>query len=95
MTNYNDGDWHGWQGGECPVHPKTGIVVKWRDGIEAPETEAGVFAKSHWQDAAIVAFRVVKEHREPREFWISEGALMAYGHPVEIQGLIRVREVLE
>ena len=27
MTNYNDGRWHGWNGGECPVHPETVVVV--------------------------------------------------------------------
>ena len=25
--NYNDGRWHGWNGGECPVHPETVVVV--------------------------------------------------------------------
>ena len=25
MTGYNDGKWHGWNGGECPVHPKSRV----------------------------------------------------------------------
>ena len=25
MTSYNDGKWHGWNGGECPVHPETEV----------------------------------------------------------------------
>ena len=30
MTNtYNDGKWHGWNGGECPVHPKTVVDYLW------------------------------------------------------------------
>lgn len=25
MTDYSDGEWHGWNGGECPVRPD-GVV---------------------------------------------------------------------
>ena len=31
MTNYNDGKWHGWNGGECPVHPKSMVDAVWHD----------------------------------------------------------------
>ena len=57
--------WYGWNGGECPVHPETVI-----DG-----TERGIF----WEKAIAVeldwpsfrgAFRIIKLHVEPREFWI-------------------------
>lgn len=75
MTNYNDGKWHGWNGGECPVHPMTVVkLVVWA-GSEGGGTgvsggEAGDFCWSN-EDTPIIAFRVVKEHREPREWWVN------------------------
>lgn len=73
--NYNDGNWHGWNGAaECPVHPKTTVEAVWHDprmntaGFQpertAYENEGPRLAWSH-----VVKFRVVKEHREPRECW--------------------------
>lgn len=65
MTNYNDGRWHGWNGEECPVHPKTRI-----EGLEPK----GVFWTASAGDCHFEsfrgAFRVIREHREPREWWI-------------------------
>jgi len=72
MTNYNDGKWHGWNGGECPVHPQS--LVEWVADTGQPYAGKGHAGKltdlkdtSRWN--RIVAFRVVREHREPREFW--------------------------
>lgn len=74
MTNYNDGLWYGHNGGECPVHPETVVEVAFL-------TIAGSFLDDNGQVAANiiawdgndvgrpVAFRVIKEHKEPREFW--------------------------
>lgn len=28
VTDYNDGQWHGWNGGECPVHPETVVDTR-------------------------------------------------------------------
>lgn len=77
MTNYNDGKWHGWNGGECPVHPLTEI-----EGVYI-DPEANIIAKGSplYDDAKhfdwnrddsyiLVAFRVIKEFKEPREFWL-------------------------
>lgn len=69
MTNYNDDKWHGWNGGECPVHPKT-IVDAVTTLVALPASVAG--AIGGWEadhSNPIVAFRVVKEYREPREWW--------------------------
>ena len=40
-VDYNDGNWHGWNGGECPVHPDSEIAVKWmtRDGLFGVDDE--------------------------------------------------------
>ena len=74
MTDYNDGNWHAWHGGECPVHPKTTVEAVWHDprmdtaGFQpertAREDEGPRLAWSH-----VVKFRVVKAYGEPREGW--------------------------
>lgn len=73
-VNYNDGKWHGWNGGECPVHPRSFVEISWR-------LKDGDITGSGMPDAAecwfwngndigdIIAFRVIKEHKEPREFY--------------------------
>lgn len=73
-VDYNDGNWHGWNGGECPVHPMTLIDVCLIDTPSATDTLA-----KHWfwdkESTRIRAFRVTKPYVEPpnpREFWINE-----------------------
>ena len=66
MANYNDGLWHGWNGGECPVHPEAVVEVLLRSGCE--DGPANVVDWDHKYDP-VIAFRVIKEHKEPREFW--------------------------
>lgn len=74
MTNYNDGKWHGWNGGECPVHPCSMVEGMYlRDGDPAPESpitdDAYDFDWCYDGKNRLIAFRVIKEHKEPREFW--------------------------
>lgn len=107
MTNYNDGKWHGWNGGECPVHPKTEIQVsvaerswRWWRG------PAGDFCWSD-EDTPIVAFLVVKEYKEPREWWVNiypngtPGYAWAKKESAELMKkfrsgmVVKVREVIE
>ena len=64
MTNYNDGKIHGWNGGKCPVHPNT--IVEGREWTGARWDAAAVY--NDWKSFR-GAFRVVKEYKEPREFW--------------------------
>ena len=76
MTNYNDGKWHGWNGGECPVHPKTTVEGYWRHD-EKTVVGSAVYNRGYayglnfaWDgETKLKLFRVVKEHREPRECW--------------------------
>ena len=69
MTNYNDGKWHGWNGGECPVHPESVVEAVWHDANqETTGIRKGPALGGAWR-GQIVKFRVVKEHREPRECW--------------------------
>jgi hypothetical protein len=88
MVNYNDGNWHGWNGGECPVHPETVVEYVWNGshGLVSQTEKAGWGIG--WRSTGkyhMIAFRVIKEHREPREFWVAP-------HPVKELGVISVDE---
>lgn len=67
MTDYNDGKWHGWNGGECPVHPRT--VIK---AVEEHGTRWEAYADLNDWASFRGAFRVVKVHREPLTLWVNE-----------------------
>lgn len=106
MTNYNDGKWHGWNGGECPVHPETEIEGIYTESTLYKGVIKGLADAFSWgrgeYDLGLVAFRVVKEHREPREFWImtEKGVLRSYraSKPDVVPfgwECIHVREVIE
>jgi hypothetical protein len=102
MTNYNDGQIHGWNGGDRPVHPET-LVDAWFDNGIA----YGPAGAIDWSSPLhCSAFRVVKEYREPREFWITLDDGMAWDamaqaekhNAVSLNGgsaIIHVREVLK
>ena len=99
MTNYNDGLWHGWNGGECPVHPNSVVEAVWTacgGAVRSEQREARKFA---WGANAskIIAFRVVKEYREPREFWVFPGGRDVLTAKPAVGGdhYIHVREVVE
>ena len=69
--NYNDGKWHGWNGGECPVHPETLVDIVDEEGETFSDHRAGA---ADWgrcdMFVPIIVFRVTKEHKEPREWWL-------------------------
>ena len=106
MTNYNDGNWHIWNGGECPVHPKSLVEAVWHDprrrhaGMSGPRPAKGenepTLAWVH-----VVKFCVVKEYREPREWWIAGRNEVAFSSAREAKTAfpgcapIHVREVTE
>lgn len=104
MTDYNDGKWHGWNGGECPVHPETLV-----EGIYINPEEGGVDSRSPVTDRAsefdwerverflLVSFRVIKPYREPREVWMLKGVLSGNWVPVpkDYDGAVLFREVIE
>ena len=100
MTNYNDGKWHSWNGGECPVHRKTVVDALFRSG-EAHHSILGEHLDWSGPDilpfSHVAAFRVIKEHREPREFWIDVRGI-AWTDPRFAadapKPLIHVREVM-
>jgi len=106
MTNYHDGKWHRWDGvDKSPVHPKTIVEAYWLDlnlhnqgkteePREAVESEGPRLAWSH-----VTAFRVVKEYREPREWWIAGVTVFQSSRDAKIaypgSDPVHVREVLK
>jgi len=75
MTNYNDGKWHGWNGMECPVHPESEVEMVWPSGMYPDKANRQTRVAKHfsWKacgDDVPCLFRVIKEHREPKEYTI-------------------------
>jgi hypothetical protein len=74
MTNWNDGTIHGWNGGDCPVHPETVVKVYFEDQLP----RKGAACDFCWTldttglDVDIIAFRVVKPYVEPKVIWVNE-----------------------
>jgi hypothetical protein len=88
MTNYNNGKWHGWNGGERPVHRKSKVDLLYGNGQFRRARSAGLYV---WNEPLL--FRVVKEHKEPREFWIDPTTMEAFSEAADY--FIRVREVVK
>ncbi|WP_313349366.1 hypothetical protein [Paracoccus sp. (in: a-proteobacteria)] len=90
---YEPGIWHGWNGGECPVHPKTVVVAAFHDGM-LPASHA-----SDWDWSVnrcpIIAFRIVREYREPREWWVHPERHIASDYNPNVDGWVHVREVID
>jgi len=70
MIDYDNGKIHGWNGGWCPLHPKSEVQVWFRDG----EVRTGHPDRWVWRhDSApddIIAFRVTKVHVEPNTIYV-------------------------
>ena len=75
MTDYNDGKWHGWNGGECPVDRLTmieAVYVNAHGELRKDERSAGshMWVATDMPRAETIAFRVVKPAPpKPRECW--------------------------
>lgn len=50
-----DDGWIEWNGGECPVDPKTFVTVRCRTGVEAGPMEAGWYSWLHYPDFDYIA----------------------------------------
>ena len=72
MTDYNDGQIHGWNGGRCPVHTKT-VVEVWFRCKDSDICQARFRAWIHTSECDdIIAFRVVKPYVEQKVIWVNE-----------------------
>lgn len=66
MTDYNDGKWHGWNGGECPVDPQAEVRI-WDANSQMDITLPA--ERVHWTFSG--TFRVVTSAPpKPREWWM-------------------------
>lgn len=99
MSDYNDGKWHGWNGGKCPVHLESIVEIATsgtRGGVCQDRAGTFIWSGSDYLGNPIVAFRVVKEHREPREFWVKVYAVGGLKECASFApGAFKVREVIE
>jgi hypothetical protein len=101
-VDYNDGKWHRWAGGECPVHPSSVVHATFLVGIGEPRTDSRLARMFHWGACAspIVAFRVTEGYVEPpkvpREFWVPKATAESFYErkPADTTRYIHVREVL-
>ena len=95
MTDYNDGKWHGWNGGECPVHRRSEVECSYTDR-KSITSSAGSFPWDATNVDRPAAFRVIKQHREPREFWIwTDSSGKQHAVDYNAPGAVKFREVLE
>lgn len=73
MSDYNNGQIHGWNGGDCPVHPHTVVSVWKRSWSGAWSGKAGNVCWDHGDCVSdIIAFQVVKQYVEPKVIWVNE-----------------------
>lgn len=74
MTDYKEGVWYGWNGGDCPVGLKDMVKVFFSDGTQNTKDFKG--EEYNWLadigQKTIVAFQITKKYVGPREFWINE-----------------------
>lgn len=90
MTDYNDGNWHEWTGGPCPVHPKSKIEGYWQveDASTNQMSKPAVYNTGRayglifeWDgQTRLHLFRVVEKFEEPKVIWVNEyeNAFVAY-----------------
>ena len=84
MSDYCNGQIHGWNGGECPVHPHTVVSIWKRSGSMAWSGKAGNVCWDHGDCVSdIIAFQVVKAYVEPKVIWVNEYAGGKYGYSYE------------
>jgi len=74
MTNYNNGQIHGWNGGECPVHPETVVNYWTREGRPYTNKAQWVWWDHVDDSIYVIAFQVVKAYVEPKVIWVNEYA---------------------
>ena len=72
---YEVDKWYPWMGGKCPVHDKTEVICMFRDGAKVQGLARQFSWSRSWSrpgvhcDINIIAFKVVDEYNEPREWW--------------------------
>ncbi len=80
MNDYNNGQVWGWNGGECPVHPKSEVSIWGRKGAynTGSLAENFIWTHKHTGDFDIIAFQVTKPYLEPKVIWVNQYASTPY-----------------
>jgi hypothetical protein len=70
MSDYNNGQVWGWNGGDCPVHPET-VVQFWTNSGVQNLVQAKCLRWGHTDDGLgdIIAFQV---YVDPKVVWVNE-----------------------
>lgn len=84
MTNYETNTWYGWNGGECPVHPKTQVEAIEEIGVRW----TALADECDWRSFK-GAFRVVKPYVAPLECRVAplERWVVIHGNPGAVGGI--------
>ena len=106
-VDYNDGKIHGWNGGECPVHPET-VVLSWCKGGGCDKLTAKGLRWFHKDNGGdIAAFQVIKVFKDPKTIWVNEwddGSYFVYENKDDakknkdrytIRNAVKYQEVIE
>jgi hypothetical protein len=100
QVNYNDGNWHRWDGttAECPVHTESVVEVNYINFDQLLLTDSTYARYYNWDSdlASIVAFRVTKEYVapvEPREFWVVPATGKCFMSKPAYTSALHVKEV--
>ena len=82
MTDFNDGEWHIWRGGECPVHPKSTVDLVWPSEISSERSLRSIrkAEKFPWREQDAFMFRVVTPYVEPLERWVIYSRGVPWAH---------------
>ena len=71
------GEWQGWNGGICPVHPLATVEYVMRAETAGPDSADQLDWEHSGDTWDIIAYRIVEGYkapepvREPRELWIT------------------------
>jgi hypothetical protein len=72
MNNYENGEIWGWNGGECPVHPESEVMVWFRNAGWATNRAGQIWWGNRGEGGDIVCFQVTKVHVEPKVIYVNE-----------------------
>lgn len=95
------GEWQGWNGGVCPVHPLARIEYVLAGGLTFKDTADQLEWSREGDDWDIIRYRIVEEYKAPEpekvalEVWLRVGTGCWYQCMPEAKGATLFREVLE
>lgn len=94
------GQWQGWNGGVCPVHPLATVEYVMRAETAGPDSADQLDWEHSGDTWDIIAYRIVEEYKAPvervaRECWLLERAGVFYHVGQSASGSRLFREVIQ